>query len=227
MVHACDFNMEVPSTPSRGRHFTDLDDHADIFGFRRSGSSVMGLDDDILSQRKPKRRRSSTTPRRNTPRKIPHLEYKDPRAPPPVLEPKLESNVLLFSASDTIPSETSYLGDPGRQTASGSAGPSTSYFSQNISSGQSIPGTSGLHYDVAGKVTLNYRPLKLRDLLHAAVHESLRTGGRPDFTKITETPRGERVIVEVAETSNSEEERKLVEIEVIVGDDVPENMISE
>lgn len=101
------------------------------------------------------------------------------------------------------------------------------YFSQNPSSLQAISATPGLFYDSLGKVVINSRPLKLRELLHEAVHESLRTGGRPDFTKITETPRGEQVIVEVAEARSGEEERMLVVIEVIVEKTVPDSLISE
>jgi len=102
------------------------------------------------------------------------------------------------------------------------------YFSPQMTSNQQqgFPATPGLYYDAVGKVVLNSRPLKLRELLHEAVHDSLRTGGRPDFTKVSGTPYGERVTVEVPEAHSGEEERKHVEIEVIVDDNVPDNMIS-
>lgn len=227
MVHAYDFNMEVPLTPSQGKEIPDilgLEDRTGPFGFGCSNT----VNDDASHRRNFKRRRSSVTSGRDSPHKIPHIEIPDSPIPM-VVEPECQSQARNPSmgviASDIQPHHRGLSpADAGTSTKPESA---SDYFSLNAGSGQTFPGTPGLYYDAVGKVVLNSRPLKLRELLHEAVHESLRTGGRPDFTKITETPRGERVVVEVAEVGSVGEERKLVEIEVIVDEIVPESMISE
>ena len=209
MVHAYDFNMEVPLTPSQvqGR------DLPDVFGLAREDASRpfefgAAEQDDDPDRRNAKRRRSSVNSGRESPHKIPHIEAPDSPVPM-VVEPDCQT----AAGSD-------------HSLEGGLAAKSDDYFSLSAPSSTPFPGTPGLYYDAVGKVVLNSRPLKLRELLHEAVHESLRTGGRPDFTKITETPHGERVIVEVAEAGNIEDERKLVEIEVIVDETLPESMIS-
>ncbi|KAF8536196.1 hypothetical protein BDD12DRAFT_918435 [Trichophaea hybrida] len=225
MVHAYDFNMEVPVTPSQGKEIPDilgLEDRSGPFGFDYCNT----VKDDDSHRRNFKRRRSSVTSGRDSPHKIPHIEPPDSPIPM-VVEPEYQLQTrnpsLGVVASDIQPHHQGLSpADAGTSSKSECA---SDYFSLNAGSGQTHPGTPGLYYDAVGKVVLNSRPLKLRELLHEAVHESLRTGGRPDFTKITETPRGERVIVEVAEAGSVEEERKLVEIEVIVDETVPESMI--
>ena len=217
MVHAYDFNMEVPSTPA-SRSILGLDD-ALTFDYASN--------DDDSHPRIFKRRRSSVTSGRESPHKIPHIEHPGDstgQSPPSDnMVQVLHPGQTFGACTGTLTPQPHYGG-----VSIGESSASLDYFSQNASSvQQAIPGTPGLFYDSVGKVVLNSRPLKLRELLHEAVHESLRTGGRPDFTKITETPRGERVIVEVAEARSGEEERKLVEIEVIVDETVPDSMISE
>jgi hypothetical protein len=222
MVHAYDFNMEVPSTPSQSKgiaEMTDLDEQPCLFGTPFDGYNSVAKDDDS-HRRNFKRRRSSANSGRETPNKIPHIEPPDSPIPM-VVEPGCQTAPRLpFTAFGSVTSQHS--GDAG-----GRMDGATDYFSRAIAPGQGVPGTPGLFYDAVGKVVLNSRLLKLRELLHEAVHDSLRTGGRPDSTKISGTPHGERLNVEVAEAHSGEEERKQVEIEVIVDENVPESMISE
>jgi hypothetical protein len=222
MVHAYDFNMEVPSTPSQSKGVAEmmgLDGQQGLFGISYNGYKNVARDDD-LNRRNIKRRRSSVTSGRETPSKIPHIEPPDSPIPM-VVEPECRT-----PSRPPVAAHDSLSPQHGRYDTGGRADSVSDYFSRAAAPGQSIPGTPGLFYDAVGKVVLNSRLLKLRELLHEAVHESLRTGGRPDFTKISGTPHGERVTVEVAEAHSGEEERKQVEIEVIVDENVPESMIS-
>jgi len=213
MVHAYDFNMEVPSTPSRaGVELMGLEEQQPVpFWFPHNN-----LDPDDESYRRGKRRRSSENSGRNTPDKVPRVERPD----------NLGSMVMETGAQGFASAFTAGLLTP--LYGSRSTDAAQDYFSPQMTSNQQhgFPATPGLSYDAVGKVVLNSRLLKLRELLHEAVHDSLRTGGRPDFTKVSGTPHGERVTVEVPEAHSGEDERKHVEIEVIVDDNVPESMIS-
>jgi CheY-like chemotaxis protein len=222
MVHAYDFNMEVPSTPSQSKGITDMTglyEHPSLFGIPFDGYNSIAKDD-YSPRRNFKRRRSSVNSGRESPNKIPHLEPPDSPIPM-VVEPGCQTPPRLpFTAHGSATLQ--HGGDAG-----GRMDGAMDYFSRAIVPGQGVPGTPGLFYDAVGKVVLNSRLLKLRELLHEAVHDSLRTGGRPDSTKISGTPHGERLNVEVAEAHSGEEERKQVEIEVIVDENVPDSMISE
>lgn len=213
MVHAYDFNMEVPSTPSQAG--------AELLGLEEQQSGPFwfphnNLDQDDESYRRGKRRRSSANSGRDTPDKVPRVERQD----------NLGSMAMETGSQGFASTSTAGLLTP--QYGSRSTDAAQDYFSPQITSNQhqGFPSTPGLSHDAVGKVVLNSRLLKLRELLHEAVHDSLRTGGRPDFTNVHGTPHGERVTVEVPEAHSGEEERKHVEIEVIVDDNVPESMIS-
>lgn len=221
MVHAYDFNMEVPSTPSQSKGIAEmmgLDEQPGLFGISYDGYNYIARDDDS-NRRNFKRRRSSINSGRESPNKIPHIESPDTPVPM-VVEPGCQTPSRL-----PVTVHGSLTPQHGRGDTGGRTDSAPDYFSRAIASGSGIPGTPGLFYDAVGKVVLNSRLLKLRELLHEAVHESLRTGGRPDLTKISGTPHGERVSVEMAEAHSGEEERKQVDIEVIVDENVPDSMI--
>lgn len=86
----------------------------------------------------------------------------------------------------------------------------------------SPPGSSSLLFDAAGVTQLNSRPTKIRELLSHAIHETLRSGGRPDSTSSVRTPLGEQITVQ---TGGPGEGTNTVEIELKVDDSVPDILI--
>lgn len=211
MVHAYESSMEASLNPPLQDEDHLLEETATSPNPVSSSRKV-----DSSCRRKLKRRRSSEASGRGSPHKLIHIES----------APSEPTTIVVEHALAPLASGSSLcagpLADNSESTAQLEPRPPSGYFSPHFPTGYVSPITP--NSTLIGHRALNSRPLRLRDLLHAAVHESIRTGGRPDFTNITETSRGERVIVKISEGRKGEQARKLVEIDVIVDKSVPEFM---
>ncbi|KAG0134816.1 hypothetical protein HOY82DRAFT_480893 [Tuber indicum] len=219
MVHAYDLDMEVPSTPKMASQvLLDLPDESD--------STLTPMQDNdfdlstprVMPRQSSKRRRESWSPEDMMPHKVRHrsqgLDHDgdgDEILGPP----------LLLSRSRSL-SPPSYTGSPAPLLMPddiqrrGSSGHSL------LSAASPSPSGACLFFDAAGKIQLNSRPLKIRELLRQILHDTLRSGGRPDSTRSSETPEGERIIVS---TIGPGEMNSTVEIELRVDESVPETLV--
>ncbi|RPA91299.1 hypothetical protein L873DRAFT_1714618 [Choiromyces venosus 120613-1] len=218
MVHAYDFDMEVPSTPKMASQvLPDLPDESDATLTPMQGSDFDPSTPRVMPRQSSKRRRESGSPEDVMPHKMRHRSEGldqdgdgDEILGPPLL-PRSRSL-----------SPHSYTGSPARLLMpdilqrGGSSGHSM------LSAASPSPSGAWLFFDAAGKIQLNSRPLKIRELLSQILHETLRSGGRPDSTQSSLTPEGERIIVS---SMGPGEMNNTVEIELKVDESVPETLV--
>ncbi|KAI5783539.1 hypothetical protein EDC01DRAFT_618621 [Geopyxis carbonaria] len=212
MVHAYDFDMEVPSTPSQSGASRIVEEEQD-YSYTQDGSYKV---DDLSNGRSNKRRRESRdSPGKGGPYKMPHIEDHYPLGQgqsnsgrqTPARRPSGSFNIGGFSAEPS-----SFAVEP--RMADG-------YFSSPVPSTSVVGTPGGLSYDACGKLRLNCSVVRIRHLLREAVYYSLRSGGRPDYTKCIETPKGELLTVEMPK-SRSQEKPNVINIETVVDEAVPE-----
>lgn len=212
MVHAYDFDMEVPSTPTHS-HNISLDNDADDSDCTPPPSEPRASEVDpailaSLPRRISKRRRESASPDGHQPYKIRHFS---------------EGPGREYGGDESPLRDRSRSVDP-RGTSPVAERPVPNYGVIATASPTPTPIPSGaLLFDAAGKVQLNSRPIKLRELLRQIVHDSLRSGGRPDFTHSVETLLGELITVQ---SLGPGESTSLVRIELQVDEVVPDTLIS-
>lgn len=220
MVHAYDFDMEVPSTPTHSHHITLEQVEAEDSDSTPPPPELRATEIDAallgsLPRRTIKRRRESTSPDEQ-PYKIRHFSegpsrdgYEREDSP---LRDRSRSVDPL--GSPVLP-ERSSIADIERRE-----GAAPNYSAVTAPS----PTPSGaLLFDAAGKVQLNSRPVKLRELLRQIVHDSLRSGGRPDSTHSVGTELGE--LITVRSLGPGESATKVM-IELRVDEIVPDTLIS-
>jgi len=217
MVHAYDFDMEVPSTPKMASQvLPDLPSESDAAMTPMQDSDFDPATPRVTPRQSSKRRRESGSPEDMMPHKVRHRsegvdhdDDGDEILGPPLL-PRSRSH-----------SPSSYVGSPARllmpddTQRRGSSGPSMASAASPSPSGAWL-------FDAAGKIQLNSRPLKIRELMSQIIHETLRSGGRPDSTHSSLTPEGERIVVS---TVGPGEVSSTVEIELRVDERVPETLV--
>ncbi|PWW76148.1 hypothetical protein C7212DRAFT_357477 [Tuber magnatum] len=218
MVHAYDFDMEVPSTPKMSSQvLPDLPDGPDATLTPMRDSGFGPSTPRVVPRQSSKRRRESGSPEDMMPHKVRHrsegLDHDGDGDG--ILDPRL----LPRSRSLSPPGYTGSLArllmpdDIQRRDSSGHS---------MLSAASPSPSGAWLVFDAAGKIQLNSRPLKIRELLSQILHETLRSGGRPDSTRSSLTPEGERIIVS---TMGPGEMNSTVEIELKVDESVPETLV--
>lgn len=222
MVHAYDFDMEVPSTPTHSHHIT-LDEDEDAEDSDSTPPPELRAEEvdsallASLPRRISKRRRESASPDGHQPYKIRHFS-EGPGRDGYGGESPLRDRSRSVDPRDSSPSpaEQSGMADTERRE---NAAPN-----YGVVAAASPTPSGALQFDAAGKVQLNSRPVKLRELLRQIVHDSLRSGGRPDSTHSIETQLGELITVQSAGPGES---TSMVKIELQVDEIVPDTLISE
>ncbi|KAH8145589.1 uncharacterized protein LAJ45_10390 [Morchella importuna] len=204
MVHAYDFDMEVPSTPTRDIGLGDDGDDSDS-----SPNHELDVDevDSLLNNpRRSKRRRESVSPDEHQPYKMRHFSEG--------LSYDREGSPLLDRSrrSTNTPSTDQNVVDADRRE----------FAIPNYPSVASPTPSNALMFDASGGVRLNSRPIKLRELLRQIIHDSLRSGGRPDSTRSVETPLGELITVQTAVPGGS---ISTIKIELTVDETLPETLL--
>ncbi|CUS10732.1 unnamed protein product [Tuber aestivum] len=218
MVHAYDFDMEVPSTPKMSSQvLLDLPDESDATMTPMRDSDFDPSTPRVIPRQSSKRRRESGSPEDLMPYKVRHrsedLDHDgdgDEILDPPLLP---RSRSLSPPAYTESPARLLMPDDIQRRGSSGHS---------MLSAASPSPSGAWLVFDAAGKIQLNSRPLKIRELLSQILHETLRSGGRPDSTRSTPTLEGERIIVS---TVGPGETNSTVEIELKVDESVPETLV--
>ena len=157
MVHAYDFNMELPSTPSQSQtkgmpEFLGSTTQPNSFGLLSCDSGNVNNQDDSSHNRNVKRRRSSVNSGRESPRKIPHIE--PPTSDPVVVETGCQIQPLQCPPSP----HTARPLTPQHGGSHPQADGALDYFSHGIPAAQAYAGIPGMSYDAVGKVVLNCRP---------------------------------------------------------------------
>ncbi|KAL7273220.1 hypothetical protein RUND412_003938 [Rhizina undulata] len=208
MVHAYDFDMEVPSTPSPTREIF-LDRSEDSY----FTTTPAPCEHDLV-HRVSKRRRDSGSSDEDPPNKIPHIDHDFLRSSSEPY-PLLSRGVNDMPRSNSTPPIT-------RPPQEESLRRLESIYPLNSVFAPQPYGTMTLICDAAGKVQLNSKPVKLRELLHQVVHESLRSGGRPESIQSEDTVDGEWIKVEGTGPNG---DLRSVEIEIVVDEGVSDTLI--
>lgn len=221
MVHAYDFDMEVPSTPTHSHHITLEQAEAEDSDSTPPPPELRAAEVDAallgsLPRRTAKRRRESTSPD-GQPHKIRHFSEGPSRDGYEQDDSPLRNRSRSVDPLGTTPGlgERSGIADIERRE-----GITLNY---GVVAAASPTPSGALVFDAAGKVQLNSRPVKLRELLRQIIHDSLRSGGRPDSTHSVETEFGELITVRSAGPGES---TSMVKIELRVDETVPDTLIS-
>lgn len=220
MVHAYDFDMEVPSTPTHP-HNIALDQAEESDGSPAppefSADEVDSLLIKSIPRRSSKRRRESASPDEHQPHKMRHFSEGPSRDGYEREESPLRDRSRSVGplSTTTPPPERSNISDMERRE--------NMIPNYGVVAAASPTPSGALMFDAAGKVQLNSRPVKLRELLRQIVHDSLRSGGRPDSTHSVGTALGELITVQSAGPGES---TSTVRIELQVDEVVPETLIS-